>query len=754
MADRRTLSATRFLIRDQANPRSGLIAFTAFLWLCFPSTVPAQTSGAAARIRDLADKLVQSDPSAVTTRTESTRLIQERADLIYRLIQEDPARAIASALAPASADRLRAAFPELSKDIEAQLNVESPAVIFIADDAVHSKSRLFARMQNRNEPLDVYFTGDSPTGAQCGATLRAHGLRIRDRMAATAAEVVSQAASSACSTTGDQKVAVLLVTFPGTTEMGPRPEAAHDIFFSSTQRSVDGYWRANSYGKASASGDVFGWYTLDRAYSCDEYDAMWQAAVTAAAEDVDFTAYNRFFLFFPPVENCGFTGLGTVGCSTWTSPTTGFSGSVAWEPWTALYTQDGGVSLSVHEGGHGLGLGHSRSLQFAGEALGPPGSSGTRIEYGDPYAAMAYSPGDYAAPHKALLGWLAPNSNYQVIETSGVYTIEPSETLPAGLKALKVRRGTSDEWLWLEYRQPLDSSDALLLGPSFSGAIVHYEDAGTGNFTDLLDFNPQTETLYDAPLSFWSDPYSDLTISVLSATPSGLTVSVEYGASSNCARVIPSVTLATNAISVAPGAAVDFSLTVRNNDPLTCQTARTFELASPEPDGWGSLFSVSTVSLAPQQETTITLTKLALAWASASPNQVAITATATAPENYGSATALIWVSGTQAPQPVSVTPSSGAGDFATFTFAVTDNAGYGDILSTAVLFNASLTSQNACYILYEPGGNDFRLGNDEGTDYSEPVALGSAGSAENSQCRVFGADSSAVASGKIGRAHV
>jgi len=737
------------LVRSQINTRLRLTALRILLCLSVPTILPAQSVDLAARIHEISDALLANDAAA--TRQENTRLIQERADLLYGLTQQDPAKAVGLALRPESADRLRAAYPQVVQSLETEFEVQSPATILVSDDAVHHTSRTFARMKDGDKSIDVYFAGQVPAGAQCGATLRARGIRIRDRMVVVSAKVISRADSLGCSTTGDQKVAVLLVTFPGTTDAAPSLDATHEIFFSSTQRSVDSFWRANSNGKTSASGDVFGVYTLDRAYDCSDPTALWNAAILAASPYVNFTAYNRFFLFFPDVVNCSFTGLGTLGCSTWTASSGTFTGSVAWEMWSALRTQDGGVSLSAHEGGHNLGLEHSRSLQFAGEALGPPGATGTRIEYGDPYPAMAYAPGNYAAPHKAYLGWWTSPSNYQVVQTPGVYTIQASETLPAGLSALKVLRGTGgNAWLWLEYRQPSDASDSLLHDVSFSGAIVHYENATTSNYTDVLDFNPQTPDLNDVPLSFWSDPYSDLTLRVLSTTDSQLTVSVEYGSSSNCERVIPSVTLSTTATQVSPGGSVDFSLMVRNNDSPICQSARTFQLASPQPDGWTSTLSSSAVSLAPQQSTTITLTKQAPVWAAASQYQAVIIATATAPENSGSAISQIWVSGASAPQPIAVAPASGKGSFSRFTFAFSDDAGYGDILSASILFNSSITFSSACHIVYVPGvgANYFQLANDGETAYSTPVGLGSSSSAENSQCRIFGAGSSASGSGK------
>ncbi len=518
----------------------------ALILLFSAAALSAQNAAPHQRVQQLTRELTaigraRNVSSNAELRRRHLGLLRERAELLYRLIADDASAAASLALPPDVAQTLRAALPEASDLIETRSTLESPVTVYVADNITAKTSRTVFQIQDRrperrqtgNGRVDVYFASRQPAGLKCGDVLHIRGVQIKDRIAATEATAHATAASG-CTTTGDQKTAVILVNFPGVAPSSVTPAAASSIFFSSTQRSLDSYWRENSSNQMSASGNVFGPYTLDRAYSCAEPVEMWTAAIQAADSDLDFTAYTRYFVIFPNVPNCSFTGLGTVGCALWTSPTRGsFTGSVAWEPAFTMNTQDGGVSLSAHEGGHGLGLAHSRSKSFSGEPLGPPGASGTELEYGDPYASMAQSPGHYAAPHKALLGWLMPETGYRTVETSGVFTIAPIETTTGTTTALKVRRGTgNDAWLWIEYRQPLGPSDSLLQGLSFSGGVVHYEDSTTLNYTDILDFSPQTADFSDAPLSSWSDPYSDLSILALSATPSGLTLEIDYGVQS------------------------------------------------------------------------------------------------------------------------------------------------------------------------------------------------------------------------------
>jgi hypothetical protein len=76
------------------------------------------------------------------------------------------------------------------------------------------------------------------------------------------------------------------------------------------------------------------------------------------------------------------------------------------------------------------------------------------------------------------LGWLAAGTNYHVIEQAGTYSIQNYEARPAGLKALKVRRGTGNNaWVWIELRANAGLYDSALGAAAFNGALIHYQDA-------------------------------------------------------------------------------------------------------------------------------------------------------------------------------------------------------------------------------------------------------------------------------------
>jgi alpha-galactosidase-like protein len=247
--------------------------------------------------------------------------------------------------------------------------------------------------------------------------------------------------------------------------------------------------------------------------------------------------------------------------------------------------------------------------------LGPVGSTGVVAEYGDPFSSMSsHSLGHYGAAHKAeILSWMSSGTNYLVVQSSGTWSLQPLETNSAGLRALKIQRGTGNNaWLWVEYRQPLGLYDSTLSPQPFSGALIHYEDSLTGWHTQLLDFTPvSTPNSFTDPALLpgqtWTDPYSNVSITVQSATASALTVSVNYTAAP-CTHANPTVRVSPLNPSTSPGKSVGYNISITNNDSAGC-SAVTFGLASSQPSGWPTSFSTPSLTLSPGQTGTVTMTK-------------------------------------------------------------------------------------------------------------------------------------------------
>ncbi len=480
--------------------------------------------------------------------------LERRLPLLSELIRLAPASALSLALPADTRERLRARLSGAAGQIENFGEWNGAAQVIVEDDFQRGTSRTHVSLADGNDRLEVYFAG-TPPHLKCGDTLRVRGMRLGNALAAEAATVTGLAAAASCSGSGNQSIAVLLVNFGNTTlPAGVTPEFVNDVFFGSG-RSVDGFWREESYGATWATGAVFGPFTLSQSLSCDQNQAVMNAAIQAAAPTVDFSTYNRIFIIMPQSGSCP-GGYGMVGCGGISTPSGYVTGSVTWLTADTFAAHDYGVETASHEGGHNLGLSHASSLAFAGPVpLGAPGDPGTHNEYGDIYSNMgsgflaygSYFISHYAAPHKSMLGWFGPG-NVQTVTANGTFVLQPYETATAGIQVLKMLRPGTNTWLWIEYRQPLgyDVTVQPFGNQIFSGALIHYEDPFSySGYTHLLAFNPSSPGNFYAPAlpagSSWQDPYSPLSLTVNSATPAGLSVTVSFGGISSPALSISKI---------------------------------------------------------------------------------------------------------------------------------------------------------------------------------------------------------------------
>lgn len=678
-----------------------LLSTAAMMFLNPP--VRAQEPSVAAHVRALNNQVLRlhgeiqraGPVQAATLRAQATPVIEERARALSALIAQDAARALSLAFPANLLADLAAKFPGSAAQLESHGVWEGPIEYLIFDDAAMRTHRELRRMTSGPETLEIFFAGTEPAGLKSGHVLRVRGVRAGNTVAAAEGSIQgSTLAATSCSTTGVQKTAVLLVTFPGVAPpSGVTPQSVYDIFFATSGRSVDGYWREASYGQASAAGSVFGWYTLDASYTCDQFSQLRDAAIRAADRDVYFPDYNRLFMVFPTPAGCPWAGYALYGCGSLSSADGAFTASSAWLMAENLNRRDDGVMLATHEGGHNLGLRHARSRDFAAEALGPLGGAGTISEYGDRFNTMgSWNLGHYSAPQKLQLGWM-PAGNYQTLENSGVFSVQPLEVNIAGTQALKVRRGAGNNaWVWLEYRQPVGAYDTALSSQVFTGATIHYEDSTTGSYTDLLDYTPETSSWTDPALAAgktWTDPYSNLSLYTESASASAVSVRVNYGAVP-CTEASPTVTISPLNPSVEAGKSVNYTVTVANNDSGGC-SASAFSLSSTVPSGWPTAFSQTLLSISPGQTASTTMTKTVPAGTTAATYEVNAIASRGAYSASGVANCTV----TAPPPPLSVSLSIPASTYAprsTVSMTATVLTGSSPASGASVLFTMTKPS--------------------------------------------------------------
>ncbi len=526
-------------------------------------------------------------------------ILDKRAGALLELIRLDPAAALRNALPPDVAARLVKAFPEAAGRIESYTTVSGVLEIEIEDGV--SDSTTYRAVRTDAGRVALHLASQTNAGeARSGEWVEAGGLMLAGEMAADTLGGPSQKQTletleqgGQCSPTGAQRIAVLKVKFPGSNPSLSNAELT-DWIFGSTGLTVNRFWQENSNGAAWAEGDVYpagadSWFTLDREYSCSESSAMRQAALNAANNAVNFRDYGRVVIVFPkPSSGCSFAGRASVGC--WvTNPDGGSALSYSLQALQSMSTRSRTVELTTHEGGHMLGLYHGAAVEYGADAVGPPNSGGSRQEYGDRYSSMGFwNTGHYAAPHKKQLGWI---QNHNRVSSAGTYRIQPAALAPNGaggaVQALEIERG--GKTLWVEFRRRLGTFFSSAVSYPGNGALLHLDNGSVQSL--LLDFTPGSAssagTYYspdfnDATLEVgrsWNDPYSDLSLSVQSASNTGLDLTVGYGATPACIQAAPDVTLSPASQSTTYPAYADFQVRIQNNDSAGC-TSSSFSLGA------------------------------------------------------------------------------------------------------------------------------------------------------------------------------
>ena len=409
-----------------------------------------------------------------------------------------------------------------------------------------SRKRLF--LHTSRETLELESSQDEVLrpGQLVNVTGRASGKRL---IVSQATSSPADSAAGACSAIGEQKIAVILVSFPSKALLSSVTPALMSASFFGTGLTVNNFLVESSFGKTWATGDVLGPFVLDADYF-DQPLAARDAALRAAASSANLTQYSRIFVVAPQGEmGMDSGGMALLGCGQISSPQGILNASSMWLGAESMVAQSEVVATASHELGHGFGLEHARFADYGSEPLGPAGQMAAPWdqlhEYGDSFSSMGRNSGQWAAPQKTFLGWLQAGTNTKTVTSSGNFNLSPYEQSGSG-QVLRVNRGTgADDWLWIEFRQPLGTFDATLPAAAFAGALVHYEDpaltatlAGVdpATYTNLINFNPSSfandPTLHAG--GTWNDPYGSLNLTLGAATPSGMSVSVSYAAAPVC----------------------------------------------------------------------------------------------------------------------------------------------------------------------------------------------------------------------------
>lgn len=645
------------------------------LTICAAGLAYGQGASEEARLRVLNGQAVsllaryqRGDAAAkAQARAEAATLLAERRAALDALIGANAKSALGLAFAADLLADLRAAFPASAADIESRGEWRGKLEYIIQDGTTPASTKEIYRLHGTTgRPANLIPAGRLSGDLKCNDTLAAAGVKSGDTIVASTTTLV-EAANAICSTTGPQKIAVIVVNMPGYTVADPTETEIRGIFLGnaasgeaiSPDRHVSDFWYKNSDAKTWVNTAAPGEFRIipvtlaqNMAYcSCDangncsdNSGAMRQAAYAAADPLINYADYSRIALVVPHNGTCnGIAGVASIGCWSSEAPGDGQS-NVSWTWLRADQTnsRNNGVMLVTHEMGHNQTMSHAGSRDHGAEVIGPIGTAGTRSEYGDGFGTMgSWNFGPYNAHHLvSRAGWMNA-SNYIDVTQTGVYSIPAFDTMGGAVKALRVKRGTTatNAWFWVAYYPSTGLYLAPLGDQIHSGAIIHAQDPATpSGKTDLLDFTPASTGNHSDPAlavgQCWQDPYTDVQICATSITNGLLNVTVNYSLPP-CTNADP--TVAFNdldlAKTVAAGTAATFRVNVTNNDSTTC-ASRTFTMSSASPSGAGWTTSFNTTpTLAPGASTEVTMTKTPAT--SVAGGTYSVTATASAAFNSG-----------------------------------------------------------------------------------------------------------------------
>lgn len=380
----------------------------------------------------------------------------------------------------------------------------------------------FTRLKTAAGEVALSFSGKQPDGFLNGAKVRVRGQLAGGTLAVGSAKADAQVTQAVVAITGEKKLAVLLVKFAATDPEPYTVAQAQQVTFTNAN-SVANYFASESYGLMTVTGDVFGYYTISiNTSTCDYTDIGNKARAAATAAGVNLNNYSQIQYVHNFLPSCGWSGLAYVpGRDSWLN-------------------QALNLRVSAHELSHNYGVHHASTMSCTEGgvrvALSASSANCSSSEYGDPFSVMGSASTRHTHNQQlASLGWIT-GSGLQHVSTAGTYTLGAAENVNATPRAVRIPRGSTGTYFYLELRQPFGTyfDNFSPSDPAVNGVSIRLSyDWSTIVQSQLLDTTPATSTFGDAPLavgqSFW-DPLSGVTVTTVSVSGGVATVNVSWGA--------------------------------------------------------------------------------------------------------------------------------------------------------------------------------------------------------------------------------
>lgn len=337
-------------------------------------------------------------------------------------------------------------------------------------------------------------------------------------------------------TTGEIKVAVILVNFSSDTSQLFTHEQVQQAFFGETE-SLKSYYRENSYNQLNYTGDVFGYYTIPFSNENCLQDYQWGESASQAARNAGVVLERYDIISY--VFN---TNNGIQYCNS----------HAGGEHWTTVYNHRIRLGTLVHEFGHTLGLYHANSRSCGSKYIDEYNLC-IENEYGDISDVMGFASytdplPQFKAKQKVFERWM-PESRIQTITQSGTYTVNRVKPDSTTVQALRILKSESHEefslpeYYFIEYKQKVGLDSSLPDG-MVTGALIYTHQQGFfdsdgyyHNRSYLLDTHlletPHT-SFDDAALSdngIFHDHFNNILITQVSHDNESATLRVDFNPS-------------------------------------------------------------------------------------------------------------------------------------------------------------------------------------------------------------------------------